>query len=275
MFACLLCREPPSLGLLCSQHGSAIASPGLISEQILSLVKEPTASFVDPWGFPHPVAAGMVIGRETTTGLAILHPSISSTHAELRCDAGAWTIADRGSRNGTSVNGIKLADGKLAPGAMIGFGDVRFYFWTPALGSEARPTGRGRTAPSRTVPLVFGATATTAGGIAVELRARGDSGLARIGAETIDLARKEFALLQVLAERRVLRDAEHAYVPWHEIAARLEFDSAEADSENVRALVRRVRKKLEPRAPELIESKHGIGYRISGSVSLQPATPSA
>lgn len=268
MFACLLCREPPSLGLLCSAHGSAIASPGLISEQILSLVKDPTASFVDPWGFPHPIASGAVIGRETTTGLAILHPSISSTHAELRCLAGAWSLVDRGSRNGISVNGIKVASGKLANGAMIGFGDVRFYFWTPALGSEARPTGRGRTAPSRTVPLSFGAIAKSASGVDVVLRARGDAGLARIGDETIDLARKEFTLLQLLAERRVLRDAEHAYVPWHEIAARLEFDSAEADSENVRALVRRVRKKLEALAPDLIESKHGIGYRIAGAVTL-------
>ena len=268
MFACLLCREPPSLGLLCSRHGSAIASPGLISEQILSMVTAPAASLVDPWGFPHPVASGTVIGRETTTGLAVLHPSISSTHAELRCEQGAWSILDRGSRNGTSVNGIKLASGTISPGAMIGFGDVRFYFWTPALGSEARPTGRGRTAPSRTVPLVFGATATTAGGIAVELRARGDSGLARIGADSIDLARKEFALVQMLVERRVLRDVEHAFVPWHEIAARLEFDSAEADSENVRALVRRVRKKLEALAPDLIESKHGVGYRIAGTCAL-------
>ena len=34
---------------------------------------------------------------------------ISGTHGELRCDKGQWQIRDLGSRNGTFVNGVKLA----------------------------------------------------------------------------------------------------------------------------------------------------------------------
>jgi pSer/pThr/pTyr-binding forkhead associated (FHA) protein len=273
MRACVLCREPASIGLLCTEHGSRLASPGVISDQILSAIAQPTASLIDAWGFPHPVASETIIGREAAGGLAILHPSISALHAALRAAGDAWAVDDRGSRNGTTVNGIAVATSTIAPGAMIGFGEVRFYFWTPALGSEARPTGRGRTAPTRTVQRSFAATVTTPHGRRVELRARADAGLAQIGDEVVPLARKEFALVQVLAERRAGADAEHAYVAWHEIAASLAFASAEADSENVRALVRRVRKKFDLLAPdEIIESKHGIGYRIAGTVTLA-ATP--
>jgi hypothetical protein len=268
VFGCLLCSKPASIGLLCTAHGSGIASAGVISEQILSAVAQPTASLVDAWGFPHPIASGTVIGREAAPdGLAILHPSISALHAELREDGGAWTLSDRGSRNGITVNGISVASAALKPGTVIGLGDVRFYFWAPALGSEPRPTGRGRTAPARTVQKIFAATVTTAGGRRVELRTRGDAGLARIDDDNVTLAKKEFALVQMLTERRVGNDAEDAYVAWHEIAARLDFDSTEADSENVRALVRRVRKKFDVLAPdEIIESKHGIGYRLAGTV---------
>jgi hypothetical protein len=272
---CLLCREPASIGVLCTGHGVGIASPGVISEQIVSSVAQPTASLVDAWGFPHPVAAGVVIGREASSGatLAILHPSISAVHAELRAGADGWSVVDRGSRNGTSVNGIRVASAGLAPGAALALGDVRFYFWAPALGDAPRPTGRGRTAPSRTVQRVFAATLATAAGRRVELRARADaSGYARIDDEMVPLARMELALLQVLAERRLGLDPEHAYVAWHEIAARLDFASTEADSENVRALVRRVRKKFERLAPDgVIESKHGIGYRMAGEVTLDAA----
>jgi DNA-binding response OmpR family regulator len=78
----------------------------------------------------------------------------------------------------------------------------------------------------------------------------------------------EFGLIQLLAERRrAAPDPEHSYVAWHEIAEHLAFDSVEADSENVRDLVRRVRRKLATLAcGELIESKHGVGYRLSGAL---------
>ena len=94
MAACLLCSQPASIGVLCTGHGVAIASGGLTTEQILSRVTEPGASLVDAWGFPHPVASGTTIGRDPTCGLAVMHASVSSTHAELRetdGTAGRWS----------------------------------------------------------------------------------------------------------------------------------------------------------------------------------------
>jgi DNA-binding response OmpR family regulator len=88
----------------------------------------------------------------------------------------------------------------------------------------------------------------------------------RIADTSIELAAMEFGLLQLLVERRrSVTDPELAYVAWHEIADALSFRSVQADSENVRELVHRVRRKLASvQADDLIESKRGVGYRLSG-----------
>ena len=87
---------------------------------------------------------------------------------------------------------------------------------------------------------------------------------------SIELAAMEFGLLQLLVERRrTVTDAELAYVAWHEIADALSFRSVQADSENVRELVHRVRRKLASvAADDLIESKRGVGYRLAGEPAL-------
>jgi pSer/pThr/pTyr-binding forkhead associated (FHA) protein len=266
MVVCVLCSAPAALGVLCTKHGVAIASRGLTSEQIVGRVTRPTASLIDAWGFANPVATETTIGRDPGSGLAILHASVSAEHAVLRLGAAGWEVTDRGSRNGTTVDGVASPTARLTPGAAVSFGDVRFYFWAPALGTGPRPSGRGRTAPTRTVARLFTATIKTREGGAIELAQRKDGGFARHGDQLVELARMELALLQTLVERRrAMADAELGYVAWHEIAEALAFDSVEADSENVRDLVRRVRKKTATLGVgELIESKHGVGYRVPG-----------
>jgi len=268
MSDCLLCTQPASIGVLCTGHGVAIASGGLTTEQILSRVAAPAASLVDAWGFPHAVTAGTVIGRDPSSPLAVMHASVSARHAELRAAGGGWELVDLDSRNGTTVDGKAGARLALTPGCTVGLGDVRFYFWAPALPAEERPTGRGRTAPSRRDQLVFAAKVVTRDGQTIELSQRTDGGFARTDGAVVELARMEFGLVQLLTERRrAAPDPEHSYVAWHEIAEGLAFDSVEADSENVRDLVRRVRRKLGSLAcGELIESKHGVGYRLSGKL---------
>jgi hypothetical protein len=268
MPTCLICSQPASIGVLCTGHGVAIASSGLTSEQILSRVTAPTASLVDAWGYPHAVTAGTVIGRDPAGAFAVMHASVSATHAELHQDAAGWELVDLKSRNGTTVDGRPGPRARLVPGSTIGFGEIRFYFWAPALPAPERPTGRGRTAPSRRDAIVFAAQVMTRDGRTVELSQRTDGGFARTQDNVVELARMEFGLIQLLAERRrIAPDPEHSYVAWHEIAEALSFDSVEADSENVRDLVRRVRRKLATLGcGELIESKHGVGYRLSGAL---------
>jgi len=143
---------------------------------------------------------------------------------------------------------------------------VKFYFWPDALPKIEPPRGSGRTAPTRRDELVFSAKVTTPRGHALDLRQRVDGGVLRIGDASIELAAMEFGLLQLLVERRrSVADAELAYVAWHEIADALSFRSVQADSENVRELVHRVRRKLASvHADDLIESKRGVGYRLAG-----------
>ncbi len=266
MVACLLCGSPRSIGVLCMAHGVAIASPGITSEQIFSRGDAGTASLIDAWGIGHNFESGAKIGRDPQVDVAVLHASVSSDHAVLRHTDNVWTITDHSSRNGTEVNGARVTEGPLEAGATIKLGDVKLYFWPEALPKMEPPRGQGRTAPTRRDELVFSAKVTTPRGHLLDLRQRVDGGVLRIGESSIELAAMEFVLLQLLVERRrIVSDAELAYVAWHEIADALAFRSVQADSENVRELVHRVRRKLGGvQADDLIESKRGVGYRLAG-----------
>jgi pSer/pThr/pTyr-binding forkhead associated (FHA) protein len=266
MVSCLLCSSARSIGVLCTSHGVAIASPGITSEQIFSRAQSASASLVDAWGVAHALADGSRIGRDPRVDLAVLHASVSSEHALLKLEHGKWHIVDNSSRNGTEVEGNRVTDQELADGVTIRLGDVKFYFWPDALPKVEPPRGSGRTAPTRRDELVFSAKVTTPKGHLLDLRQRVDGGVLRIAESSIELAAMEFGLLQLLVERRrTVTDAELAYVAWHEIADALSFRSVQADSENVRELVHRVRRKLASvQADDLIESKRGVGYRLAG-----------
>jgi DNA-binding response OmpR family regulator len=108
---------------------------------------------------------------------------------------------------------------------------------------------------------------TTTAGRDVELTAGPNGGLARAGDAVVALARMEFALLSVLAaRRRSVHDPERAFLAWSEIAGTLDFRSVGPDSDNVRELVRRVRRKLSTAGlRDLIDSRQGIGYRLNGT----------
>ena len=266
MVACLLCSSPRSIGVLCTSHGVAIASPGITSEQIFSRVQNGVASLVDSWGCAHALADGSKVGRDPKVEVAILHASVSSEHAQLKLESGKWHVHDNSSRNGTEVEGNRVTDQELQAGATVRLGDVKFYFWPEALPHLDAPRGSGRTAPTRRDELVFSARVVTPRGHQLDLRQRVDGGVLRINESSIELAAMEFGLLQLLVERRrTVTDAELAYVAWHEIADALSFRSVQADSENVRELVHRVRRKLgSVNADDLIESKRGVGYRLAG-----------
>jgi hypothetical protein len=266
MLSCLLCSSPRTIGALCTAHGVAIAAPGITSEQIFSRVTDPTGALLDAWGVAHAIADGSKIGRDPSAEVAVLHASVSSEHATLKNAGGKWTIVDNSSRNGTEIDGARVTEKDLAPGATIRLGDVKFYFWNAALPKGEPPRGQGRTAPTHKDELVFSARVVTPRGHALDLRQRVDGGVLRLGEQSIELAAMEFGLLQLLVERRrTVVDAELAYVAWHEIADALSFRSVQADSENVRELVHRVRRKLGGvQADDLIESKRGVGYRLAG-----------
>ena len=261
-----MCSSPRSIGVLCTAHGVGIASPGITSEQIFSRIPSGIAALIDAWGCAHGITDGAKIGRDPRVDVAVLHASVSSEHATLKLANGKWRVLDNASRNGTEVDGHRVTDHELTPGATLRLGDVKLYFWPETLPKIEPPRGSGRTAPTRRDELVFSARVVTPRGHALDLRQRVDGGVLRVADSSIELAAMEFGLLQLLVERRrTVSDAELAYVAWHEIADALSFRSVQADSENVRELVHRVRRKLAGvSADDLIESKRGVGYRLAG-----------
>jgi hypothetical protein len=268
MARCALCSLPASQGHLCDGHRKALLSPGLTSEQLASRRAEGAASLIDPWGVAWAVGDPLVIGRSIEEcDLTVLHSSISHVHAVIERSGNGWKIIDKGSRNGTFLDGARVEEAALVDGVRLRFGEIAFFFLDRPLPRAEQPHGPGRTAPSRRDQLVFTAALRTANGARIELSQRVEGGIVRVAGAAVDLGRLEFRLLQVLTEaRREAVDADQAYMSWSKVADQLDFRSYEADSENVRELVRRVRRKLSQAGiEELIESKHGVGYRISAA----------
>lgn len=71
------------------------------------------------------------IGRGEDCDLCIAHPSISRRHAELQpLPEGGWRLVDHDSKNGSFVNGARIAQETLGAGAWLRFGDVHCEFAT-------------------------------------------------------------------------------------------------------------------------------------------------
>ena len=73
--------------------------------------------------------AQIVMGRALSSDIAIEDLNVSRTHAEIRREgAGAWSVADLGSTNGTLVNGRHIASTMLQEGDRITVGTTTFLF---------------------------------------------------------------------------------------------------------------------------------------------------
>ena len=71
------------------------------------------------------------LGRELTNSIPMESGFVSTTHARILFDArdSALWVEDLGSRNGTYVDGRKIADRiAVSPGSTLQIGDTRFKF---------------------------------------------------------------------------------------------------------------------------------------------------
>jgi hypothetical protein len=81
-----------------------------------------------------------LVGRSRLADLQMTEPTVSGEHAVLRWTGRGWELHDLGSRNGTLVDGRRLAPGErvaVARGAAIAFGDAAN---TWRLADDAPPT---------------------------------------------------------------------------------------------------------------------------------------
>lgn len=68
------------------------------------------------------------LGRRPDMDLILDDVMISSEHAQLRFQEGAWAIVDLGSSNGTRLNGKPVSSARLVPGDFVQLGGSRFIF---------------------------------------------------------------------------------------------------------------------------------------------------
>lgn len=89
-----------------------------------------------------------ILGRSQACTLRVTEPSVSGEHAVLRWVGGAWELKDLHSRNGTFVEGRRLAPGERAVvtlGTVLGLGRVDSFILVDADPPEAfaAPLGGG------------------------------------------------------------------------------------------------------------------------------------
>jgi FHA domain-containing protein len=82
-------------------------------------------------------AERLTLGRLATNDIVLPYSHISRQHAELRLINGMWWVADRGSTNGLHINGQRVQEAPLQPGAIIALSPQVALRLLPASVSEA------------------------------------------------------------------------------------------------------------------------------------------
>ena len=72
------------------------------------------------------------IGRHRACDVVIDNPAISRVHAEIVTDGETFKLLDKGSSNGTEVNGVKAATTPIKDGDVITIGKFTLYVAVPA-----------------------------------------------------------------------------------------------------------------------------------------------
>jgi adenylate cyclase len=80
------------------------------------------------YGYLTPVGGGdpfpltqteIVVGRHKSCDIVLNHSNVSSKHCKLVLSDGYWYILDLQSTNGVKVNGVKVTDRRVDPGAAL------------------------------------------------------------------------------------------------------------------------------------------------------------
>ena len=111
------CVVEPTAGL-----SAASATSGDSPIELLHLVGDSGMRF-------EVVGDRVTIGRQGTCSVHIPDTNVSRVHAELRRTPNGWTVEDRGSTNGTKVNGTLIVEPTaVQPGDTLSFGSVTLTF---------------------------------------------------------------------------------------------------------------------------------------------------
>ena len=91
--------------------------------------------------------APLIVGRAPTSDIPVIDPTISRRHAEVQCDAaGAVSVRDLGSSNGTFLNGTRIENAAVTTADVVTFGKVAFKLQT--VSQTPVPAARGGATPA-------------------------------------------------------------------------------------------------------------------------------
>jgi adenylate cyclase len=96
-----------------------------------------------------PSGRAVVLGRGGACDIHLSDDTVSRQHAELRGEERGITVRDLGSANGTAINGVRVAEGRVGPNDVIDFGSSAFRVMdasphaaeSPAAAEEEVPAG--------------------------------------------------------------------------------------------------------------------------------------
>ncbi len=243
------------------------------------------ALLIDPFGRPHLLSTvasrkttPISLGRARRCHISIAESHVSRLHAfiEYREHSGDWFVRNESQRNNTRIDRRTVESYPLPidSGHQIVVGMVGFYFRDLSDEEYGWASEAIAGTQRRNTPLVANfPTQESAKAVLLEVTAEswGGSATARSragGTVEVRLTELEARFLKLLLERRQAQldrtPGERGFVPSAEIlASDLPFDSSYPDKDNLKALVRRIRRRFSSHnANDVIESRQGFGYRI-------------
>ncbi|HUB10199.1 MAG TPA: FHA domain-containing protein [Myxococcales bacterium] len=105
------------------------------------------APALEAWPYPVPALATVELGRSRQVAIRIDQPTISRVHAELARVARGFALRDRGSYNGTMLNGRVLDPGEapeLADGDVITLGETQLLYGSLSHLAKIAPSHKKR-----------------------------------------------------------------------------------------------------------------------------------
>jgi hypothetical protein len=278
---CVSCGEQDAVaGVLCSACAARLCKSPLCPEQIVvEPTSAPAAGLVDCWGRINALPMTPTpVGREPE-GLSILDPSVSRKHAIIECrDGKRWEVIDRASSNGTHVDGKRIIGrAPLEPGSSVFFGDVGFLVVSPLpqgrLAAVSHPTWMPEAGPPVLIDDEPDPESETTfsglcdGRLVLIEHSGGAGGVLELGSTAAQLTLAQFELFRVLRDRMnedVGSDERvRGFVRSSELLAHLPWDTARAEENHLKQLIRRARRTLSRAGViDIIEARHGFGYRL-------------
>jgi hypothetical protein len=121
--------------------------------KLLVLHKEPTKGRLDRFDDGTGLGTWISVGRQSDSEVMVNDFSVSKVHARVRSNPEGFEIEDLGSNNGTTLNGVQLSAGVVAPlrsGDRIRFGRVQMRFYSTAALYRLLPNSGSGQGPSTT-----------------------------------------------------------------------------------------------------------------------------